>query len=161
MEGKVGAKGIRISDCTDNVVTVNLLDILTEVKNGESFFWSILFLDATGDLGENISIPEFCKEIRISEKGFFISWKELYSLAGKFWQVIDITLLGCKNKSDLHRYKRDQEKYETCDFVIQMCDSSFWEIFSKDNAFIWRLASKFKEIEFLETDLYNEFDIYG
>ena len=48
--------------------------------------------------------------------------------------------------------ENDQERYETCDICIDMIDSSYWEIFSKDIALINRLAEKFKEIKFLETD---------
>lgn len=39
--------------------------------------------------------------------------------------------------------------YNNCDIVIHMIDSSFWEVFSKDEDFINRLAAKFKDVEFL------------
>lgn len=42
--------------------------------------------------------------------------------------------------------------YETCDIVIEMIDGGFWEIFSKDIAWIDRLAKKYKKIEFLTPD---------
>ena len=65
---------------------------------------------------------------------------------------MDITLIGCKNETLLHRYDEDQDMYETCDIVIEMFDSNFWEVFSKDESLIDRLAKKFKEIKFLEPD---------
>ena len=39
--------------------------------------------------------------------------------------------------------------YETCDFVIEMVDSSYWEVFSKNEQLIDRLAAKFKDVQFL------------
>lgn len=36
----------------------------------------------------------------------------------------------------------DQEIYESCDFVIEMIDSCYWEVFSKDVDPINRLATK-------------------
>ena len=42
--------------------------------------------------------------------------------------------------------------YETCDFVIEMIDSGYWEVFSKDKTLIDKLAKKFKDTQFLEPD---------
>lgn len=145
--------GIRINDLKENgVVSVRLPDILEEIQNGNLFYWSILYLEATGHLGEDLSIPVFEKQIYDSEKGLFITWEDLNVLSKKFYQIIDITIIGCKGKDLLKRYENDQEKYEICDFVIEMIDSSYWEVFSKDEVFINRLAKKFKAIEFLPSD---------
>jgi len=43
---------IRILDHENDLVTVTLNDIFTEVRDGESFYWAILYLYATGDLGK-------------------------------------------------------------------------------------------------------------
>ena len=145
-------KGIRILDKKNRIVCVELPDILKEIHNGSSLHWSILYLCASGHLGEGKSIPEFEKQIYDSEKGFFIKWEDLNSLSNKFYEVIDIIIIGCTSKELLLRYENDQEMYETCDLVIEMVDSSYWEVFSKDEELINRLASKFKEIEFLEPD---------
>jgi len=118
------AKGIRISDSKGNILAPTLSDILEEVSGGSSFYWSILDLYASGDLREGQSIPVFEREIYDSEKGFFITWDELNSLAKKFYQVIDITLIGCQDKSLLCRYDSDQEM-ETCDIVVEMIDSCY------------------------------------
>ncbi|MGE5196633.1 MAG: hypothetical protein ACM3JI_04825 [Anaerolineae bacterium] len=145
-------KGIRILDKKARIVTVELSDILEEINNGDQFEWSLFYLQATGDLGKGKSIPEFEQQIIGSEKGFFITWKELNNLSQKFWDLMDITVIGCKDKNLLRRYKNDQEMYKTCDIVIEMIDSGYWEVFSKDEQLINRLAEKFKEIKFLEPD---------
>jgi hypothetical protein len=145
-------QGIRILDNKNGVVSVKLPDILDEKLNGDSLYWSILFLEASGHLGENKSILEFCKQINKSQNGLILQWSELKSLAYKFFQVIDIIILGCKDSNLLHRYDDDQEMYESCDIFIEMFDSWFWQVFSKDKQLIDRLASKFKDIKFLESD---------
>ena len=144
-------KGIRISD-GDEVLEPTLSDILEVITDGHLFHWSILHLYASGDLGEGKSIPEFEKQIFDSEKGFFIDWNDLNRLSRKFYQIIDITLIGCRDKNLLCRYSNDIEMYKTCDIVIELIDSGYWEVFSKDQELINRLASKCKEIEFLEPD---------
>lgn len=42
--------------------------------------------------------------------------------------------------------------YENCDAVIEMVDSSFWEVFTKDSNLLDRLSTKFKDIEFLDSN---------
>lgn len=150
-------KGIRILDKKNRIVNAELPDILKQIPNGDTFFWSILYLDSTGNLGDGKSIPIFQKQIFDSERGIFITWKELNDLSHKFWDLMDITLIGSKDINFLRRYKNDRDMYETCDIVIEMIDSSFWEVFSKDEQLINRLASKFKEIEFLESDFQKDY----
>jgi hypothetical protein len=145
-------KGIRILDKKDRIVTTELSDILQEITEGDQFEWSILYLQTTGNLGEGKSIPEFERQIIDSEKGFFIIWKDLNDLSHKFWDLMDIIIIGCKDRKLLRRYKNDQEMYETCDIVIEMVDSGYWEVFSKDDGLINRLAGKFKEIKFLSSN---------
>lgn len=65
-------------------------------------------------------------------------------VAKKFFQIKDITLLGCIKKDLLKRYETDEEMCEACDIVIVMFDSSYWEVFAKDKGLIERWAKKFK-----------------
>lgn len=146
------SKGIRISDNEGRVVSVKLQDLLEEIHDGNAYHWSILEIDALEKLGEDVRYQDLEKEIYESENGFFINWDDLNTLGRKFHQIIWITVIGCKNEKLLRRYENDQEMYETCDFVIVMFDSSFWEVFSKDASSINRLAEKFKDIKLLETD---------
>lgn len=150
-------KGIRISIDRKRNVNVKLFDILEEIKNGNSFFWSILDLNAIGNLGKGKSIPAFEEEIRNSKNGFFINWEDLKSLSYKFEQIIDISIIGCSNPNFLRFYENDQEMYETCDTVIEMIDGGFWEVFSKDLDLINQLAKKFSKTEFLESDYQKDF----
>lgn len=145
-------QGIRILDKTNGTVSVNLPDILEEIHNGESVHWSILYLYAVGDLGENESIPVFEQKINKSLKGFPISWEKLNLIAKKIYQIYDIILIASSNKELLHRYEDDQVMYETCDIVIEMVDCSFWEVFSKDEQLIQRLEKKFQHTKLLKAD---------
>jgi Txe/YoeB family toxin of Txe-Axe toxin-antitoxin module len=142
-------KGIRISDKKNNIVSVELPDILLEISNGNSLYWSVLYLYATGSLGENKSMLALEEQIKNSERGLCISWDELNNLAKKFWDLIDITIIGCNDKSLIKRYNDDQKMRETCNTVIEMIDSGCWEVFSKDEKLIERLSQKYKNIEFI------------
>ena len=146
------SQGIRISDKKNGTGLIDFVDILAEINNGNSFYWSILFLEVIGNLGEERLNPPFAENINKSVNGLFMDWEGLNSIAKKFEQVIDMIVLGCKDKNKLQRYEIEQEMYETCDIVIQMVDSSFWEVFSIDVQLIERLEKKFKQIKFLESD---------
>ena len=145
-------RGIRILDKKNRIVNVELSDIFEEIYDGDLLNWSILHLYTTGHLGEGRSIPEFEGQIAAAENGVFITWIDLNILSNKLWDIMDITLIGCKEKNLLRRFPTDQEMYEKCDIVIEKIDSSYWEVFSKDQDLIKRLAAKFKEIKFLEPD---------
>lgn len=145
-------KGIRILDKKNRIVSVELPDILSEIQNGNLLHWCILFLNGTGDLGPGKTIPEFMHHINDSERGLLINWEDLNSLFNKFYEVIDLLLIGCKKERLLVRYENDQKMYETCDITIEMVDSSYWEVFSKDGDLLVRLARKFQQVKFLTTD---------
>lgn len=152
-------KGIRIHDGKDGIVGAELPDILEEVFEGESFHWSILFLEGVADWGRGKALPistEEEQEINKSKNGLLINWHDLKILAPKYFQIIDLILIGCKDERSLRRYDTDREMYETCDIMIDLFDATFSEVFSKDKSFINRLAAKFKKIEFLESDFQNE-----
>jgi hypothetical protein len=145
--------GIRIRDRKKGGgISVQLSDILKEIYEGDLFFWSILYLRAIGHLGDGKSLPEFQKQIGNSENGLFITWKDLNILAQKLYQIHDVVIIGCRDIRFLKTYDTDQEMYETCDIYIEMVDSGYWEVFSKDDSLIARLAAKFKDIKFLEPD---------
>ena len=156
MEVQMKRKGIRILDKINNFVIVDFPDILEAVPNGDRFYWAILYLYASGHLGEGQSLPVLEEEIKHSQMGFLITWEELNYFAKKISDLIDITVIGCKNKSMIKRYNSDKEMYETCDFVIEMIDSGYWEIFSKNKRFLNILSKKYNNIEIITTDVKNE-----
>lgn len=149
-------KGLRLRDNDNGMVRVELPEIFGEIDNGGQFYWSILFVYVTGHLGEGMSISSFEQQVNKSERGYILNWKELNELVVKFYDVMEIVIIACKDKDCLIRYENDEEMYENCDIVIEMFDSTFWEIFSKNSNLIDRLASKFEEVEFLESDFQSK-----
>jgi hypothetical protein len=144
--------GIRILDKNKRKVSVELEDLFEEIRNGNLLEWTILYFYGIVKLNNGKSVPEFEDEINKSSKGLLINWKDLNELAANFLDVYDILIIGCKDSSKLIRYENDQIMYETCDIVIEMFDSSFWEVFSNDESLIKRLAEKFNEIQYLKTN---------
>jgi hypothetical protein len=145
------SKGIRIYDSKDNVVSVNLLDILDEIHDGNSLNWAILCADLMFIPNNECNLITE-EKINNSKNGFFISWLDLNHFSKKIYQEIDLTLIGSKDTNKLHRYTDDIDMYENCDLVIEMIDSSYWEVFSHDQKLINRLAKKFNDTKLLNPD---------
>jgi len=135
---------LKIFDIHNNIVSLS--DILNNFK-GEHLHWSLLYLWATGDLGEGKSIIDLEETIANSPKGLSLSFIELKKLSNCFYQVIDTIIIGCTKIDDIRRYDTDEEMYYKCEIVIEMVDSSYWLIYSKNKEQIKQFARKFKNSE--------------
>lgn len=144
-------RGIRISD-TKNGKCIPFLEILENIDDGNEFKWAALWLDVTPKKNEGKYIIDLERKINESENGLFFSFNELKELSNKFFQEIELTIIGSTLKENLHRYKEDRNMYEMCDVVIEMIDGGFWEIFSKNKNLISRLNEKYQNTEILTSD---------
>ncbi|MGL4348020.1 MAG: hypothetical protein ACRCSV_00975 [Chlamydiales bacterium] len=139
--------GLRIFEDKHTIVCISLIDILDVIPNKNDYNWAILFLDATGDLRGEKSLLSLEEEIKKAKNGLYITWDEIHRLFPKFDQVIDLDLIGCTDKSKLHRYDNDKEMYESCDIVIRMVDTSYWEIYSHAQSLLQVYKKKFLKTE--------------
>jgi hypothetical protein len=149
------SKGIRISDIK-NGKCIPLSNLLETIQDEKQFFWAWLWLDVTPLKNEGQYVIELQKKINQSKGGLTATFESISETSKKIFQEIDLTIIACKTKENIHRYKEDKEMYETCDIVIEMIDGGFWEIFSKNVAWINQLAEKFQNIEFLTSDFQNK-----
>jgi len=110
------------------------LDLLTILKSidGKNFSWCVLYIWATGHLGEKKNILELEEEVNNSDNGLVIEWNELMSLAQKLDQINELLIIASKDYGKIHRYKNDEDMYNTCDIIIEMDDSTTWNIFLND-----------------------------
>lgn len=150
----MNTKGIRISD-TKEEKCVTLCEILRSIPKANEFKWALLWLDVIPIGGQGKFITELQKKVNHSIRGLPYSISSLIETFEKIFQEIDVLIIGSKTEENLHRYEIDQTMYETCDFVIEMIDGGFWEIFSKDSQWIKRLAKKYNRIELLLSNFQN------
>lgn len=115
-------RGVKIFDDNEDVLSPQLSDILQEISNGASLYWSILFIEGTSIPGQERSLIEYSCEINKSVNGVIVTWEELNNLSGRYFQVFETIILGCFNKKKLKRYKIENEMYIACDIVIELSD---------------------------------------
>jgi len=131
-------KTIRINRTDSIFLAVSLSDVLSQIENGTEYSWNILWVEAIGKL-ERKTMLEFEEKINNSKDGYALIWEELVELADSFSQVINILLVGDKDKDNLKRYDSDDEMRIKCSFCIELIDSSYWEITSNDLTSIEKL----------------------
>lgn len=146
------SKGVRISDKLNRVVSVELNDILKELYGGSAYNWAIQEVQIHYYHGNEDMVMNLETDVRSSEFGKTISWPDLCALGNDVAQFIDLILMGSKDPKKNKWHQEPKTRYDGPDVYIEMFDSSCWEVFSKDHAFIDRLAKKFKDVEFLEPD---------
>lgn len=155
MELLMNTKGIRISDLK-NGKCISLLELLKDVPDPDQFNWALLWFDVTAVDKEGEYIFEQRKKINSAEKGIHCTFLSLIELSKKIFQEIEVLIIGCKIKENLHRYNKDQDMYETCDIVFEMIDGVLWEIFSKNTKWIDQLAKKYEKVEFISSNFQIE-----
>jgi hypothetical protein len=139
------SNSIKISGDNSKFLSVTLNDVLANTYGGDEYNWSIIWLEAIGNIGK--SMPDFEKEVRESENGIIIKWEDLIELATNIDQTIDIVLIGDKNILNLKRYDSEEEMYSACYHVFKLIDSSYWIIHSKSDALIAGMKIGFSGVE--------------
>jgi hypothetical protein len=144
--------GLRIADKEGNHLVVTLEQILEECTYGSSIAWTIVFLEASGDLGEERSMLDVMEQANTMDSGYLLSWDSLLDLSSRLWTLEDITLLGDSSSARLHRYSSTRAMVQACSVSIELIDSGFWEVFSEDEAFIARLKNRFASVKRITLD---------
>ncbi|ASZ09866.1 hypothetical protein KTO58_26600 [Chitinophaga pendula] len=125
-------KALVIESIGSDVLTVKLSEILNCITDGDQYVWSLLWITAIGS-PDDLLVLEFEEKINKSANGCIHDWKELFELSFRFHQIIEILIIGALDSSKLHRYTSDEEMYESCHFVLELVDSSYWEVHTKSD----------------------------
>jgi hypothetical protein len=136
---------LEIKDRDDRgILSVALIDILNLVEPiGAGLTWSILDLEATGDLGDGKNILDLEQEIRDSATGLVVTWKEIVHLSKKVSQIINATIVGSTDGDSLPKLSDGSSLYTTSEVLLEMIDSSVWRIYVRDKEVLQRLRTAF------------------
>lgn len=135
-------------------LTVELKDLLLALPaEAKQLSWSILDLEAAGDLGPDKNMLDLERKIKESPLGLQVDWDELLRLANSFFQVINTTIVGIKPGNQSPRLVEPDEIYTESEIVIEMIDSSVWIVSAKDHKSVRNVERAFRETELLSTDV--------
>lgn len=135
-------KTIKIDEQGENFLSVSIHQILKNVNRCEQFYWGILWLKG---IGENILKLE--KSINKNQDGYILSWFELEETLSNIDSIEEILLVGDLDKFKLKRYESDTEMRLSCEYCIELVDSSYWLVSSVDSSFIEKVRCLQKELK--------------
>lgn len=124
-------KSVILTGNDDQILDIELYEILNKLQNGSNFNWCIQELGGVGFPNE--SILQLENKINNSPNGIFVTWEELIQFSKRFSQIINLLLIGDKDLNKFVRYENSELMYEECFYVIELIDSSYWEIHSKED----------------------------
>ncbi|EPH12369.1 hypothetical protein HMPREF9713_01210 [Myroides odoratimimus CCUG 12700] len=105
------------------ILSIELVDILSFIPNAKNLYWRVDWLEAVSVKG--FDMLAFETEAR---KGLKISYDELIDVNKNIIQFNELLLVASK-----------EEDERCCDYIIELIDSSFWEVSSTDKNFIERI----------------------
>ncbi|WP_445453147.1 hypothetical protein [Flavobacterium sp. 25HG05S-40] len=132
-------------DLEVTVLKVTLADILKCISEPDFYKWKILWFEGIWNLDE--SILDFEDTINNSENGVSYNFTDLLILSNNINQIMEIILVGDKDMDKLVRYQEDVEMYENCEMVLELVDSSYWEINTSNAKFSDNLIKSFENVE--------------
>lgn len=141
-------KAVRVSGSKHEVLSVELKDVLNCLADAEKNKWGLLWLHAMACLGNGKSMVDYEQKINHSEAATKVFWKDLVKLSTQIIQTIDIVIIGDKNGANIIKYSTDEQMFNSCRYVIELIDSSYWLVHSSDDNFIENLFDKLAGVEY-------------
>lgn len=124
--------GIRIHT-NDPDVLLTVLELLPETTG---LRWFIFEVDGVSIGHPDIpTITEMISEVENTKYGYEISAYQLNQLPGYFAEIWWLTIIGQKELL-VSKHTDEQTTYAQADIVIDMFDGSYWDVYSKDHAYI-------------------------
>lgn len=127
---------------------VSLRMLLDEIGNiGEDYIWSILELEAEGDLGDTQTYMDIDNAIK-NQNGYCLTWKKLKDLAGKFDQVINTIIVASKDINFIAANKNNIDNmHNNFPLVIAILDGDFWEVSTSNENLVNKFKKKYEHID--------------
>lgn len=130
---------------------VSLRMLLEDIGNiGDDYIWSILELEAEGDLGDAQIYIDIDNAIK-HQNGYCLSWNKLKELASKLDQVINAVIVASKDINFITTHKNDlNHVYKNFPLAIAILDGDFWEVSTSNKNLITLLQNKYDHVEIID-----------
>jgi|GEM_PF-5569619 len=124
--------GIRIHTNEPDV----LLTVLELLPDPAGLRWFVFEVDGVCvDHPDLPPIMEMMSEVDKSKYGYELSAYQLNELPGYFADIWWLTIIGQKDVL-VSKHTDEETTYAQADVVIDMFDSTYWDVYSKDHAYI-------------------------
>ena len=129
------------------VLAVQLPDLLALLpEETQHYTWTILRFEATARPGSSPSLRELEKQVSRSNGGVQFDWARLVSLAMSIDQLLDGTVVGQGSSVAISRQMSKEDLAARCDYILEVCDSTFGRIVTDSGLFLSRIRSRFHDV---------------
>lgn len=108
-------------------------------EEGRQLSWAIMFIEPGGLLSEEDKPipPQVYSYILGKDALYFLEWEELCRLAAGFEYVVELQLIGFKNKEQIIQIYENPDEAEVglkpfCDIMVDIDDGELIELYVKD-----------------------------
>lgn len=139
---------IQISGNVDeDILSITLRQILEciEKEKANTFKWKILWFEGVANIGETIF--QFEEKINKSQNGILYNFQELLNLSDNLSQLIEILIIGSREENKLIKYAEEIDMYNSCEYVIELIDGSYWEFSSYETESISKIKFSLKGVK--------------
>ncbi|PLK42098.1 hypothetical protein [Emticicia sp. TH156] len=136
-------KTIQLCKKEADYLEISLHDILSKIHDGYNYKWKILWIEAVTNPKSDFLVVDFEQKVKESLSGYLISWNHLLEMSKKIHQTIEVIIIGDKEDKKLKRYENDEDMRLSCNYCIELVDSSFWEISSSNFEVLQKLNEVF------------------
>jgi len=132
---------LKIIGTTTGYLDISLNKLLLKISHPQKYSWMIMYLDGLGEVNGK-SIVYFEEKVQKSFDGYILDWEELLEIS-LLPDIFDILIIGDEKAENLHKYDSDKEMIESCDFTIELVDSSYFLVNSRNTRFLEVLKAEF------------------
>lgn len=129
-------KEIKLYGLTDGVLEIQLVDIFTNLTVGEKYLWKVLWLNAFGTF-KNEPIQKIEDKVK-HNNGMLIPYEDIFLFSRNHNQLVDFVIIGHKNQDIIKKIDISNYQNYSLEYLIELCDSTFWKVSSKDINFLHR-----------------------
>jgi hypothetical protein len=144
---------LRIHDTADHgPLSFDLADLLEIISTeGPSMRWCILYLDEVVWKQDYplMALEELYAKVDDSPNGLSMSWDELVEISHAIVQTIDGTYIAYREGQVVPEYPGDrfEDLYAASEVVFQAVDSTYWEVYARNDEVLNRYKSAYKAID--------------
>lgn len=123
----------------NNLLTITLHDILSQINNIEEYVWKLVLLEGVSNKMDILVLEHL---INKSPSGIFIRTNDLLKISTLFDQITEIILIGDNNIGKMQRLEYNDSMQNQYEYYIELIDSSYWEVTSKNRNFLNNIKLK-------------------
>ena len=136
---------LKIEKIENGLLAVHFKDF-SRFLPSKALYWSILFVDGVSTPGQGMTMEKLEELVNKSPRGLVISWERLISIIDDLYDIHHLEIVAEWSLDKIRKYGSRVEMYEESYISIELFDSAYWLISSKDESIIDEIVRELPDI---------------